>query len=83
MDTLAELLACAACGTSGDTHRFRGESQVPNVDSNLQPPIWQASQASRQLRQNLEEEGCHVAEFLLTVGQTIAPLQQVLDAERL
>lgn len=46
-----------------------------------EPPylcIVQASQASRQLRQNLEEEGRHVTEFLLTVDATISPLQQVL-----
>ena len=39
--------------------------------------MMQASQASRQLRQNLDEEGRHVTEFLLTVDQTISPLQQV------
>jgi hypothetical protein len=40
-------------------------------------PAAQASQASRQLQANLDAEGRHVTEFLLTVDQTISPLQQV------
>lgn len=40
-------------------------------------PAAQASQASRQLQANLNAEGRHVTEFLLTVDQTISPLQQV------
>lgn len=57
-------------------------SNKPSHTGACTPPNWgnsavQASQASRQLRQNLEAEGRHVTEFLLTVDQTISPLQQV------
>jgi hypothetical protein len=63
-----------SCSVFGNAYSVFGNACSPRIQKLISV---QASQASRQLRQNLEAEGRHVTEFLLTVDQTISPLQQV------